>query len=58
MKERVGILLVEDDTVDVMTVKRAFKEINVSNPLVVTANGEEALTYLRDARQRGSSEKC
>jgi len=40
-------LLVEDDSVDAMTVKRAFKDLKVLNPLVLTANGEEALQYLR-----------
>ena len=52
MKEGLGILLVEDDVVDVMTVKRAFKEIKVTNPLVVAANGEEALAYLRDEKNK------
>jgi CheY-like chemotaxis protein len=42
------ILLLEDDTVDAMTVKRALKELHVSNPLVRVSNGEEALVYLRD----------
>ena len=42
------ILLVEDDQVDVMTVKRALKEIHVANPVVNLENGEEALKYLRD----------
>ncbi|MDO8206274.1 MAG: response regulator, partial [Gallionella sp.] len=42
------ILLVEDDQVDVMTVKRALKEVKVTNPLVNLENGEEALQYLRD----------
>lgn len=42
------LLLVEDDQVDVMTVKRALKEINVINPVVNLENGEEALAYLRD----------
>ena len=42
------ILLVEDDQVDVMTVKRALKEIHVTNPVVNQENGEEALKYLRD----------
>lgn len=44
------ILLVEDDQVDVMTVKRALKELHVTNPLVERENGEEALAYLRDTR--------
>lgn len=43
------ILLVEDDQVDVMTVKRALKEIRVINPIVNLENGEEALKYLRDS---------
>ncbi|HSM99110.1 MAG TPA: response regulator [Gallionella sp.] len=42
------ILLVEDDQVDVMTVKRALKDIHVTNPVVNLENGEEALKYLRN----------
>ncbi len=42
------ILLVEDDKVDVMTVRRALNDIRVTNPLVNLENGEEALKYLRD----------
>ena len=42
------ILLVEDDSVDTMTVKRALKEIGVSNDLICVTNGEEALEYLAD----------
>ncbi len=42
------ILLVEDDEVDAMTVKRALKDLHVTNPLVLRENGEEALAYLRD----------
>lgn len=44
------ILLVEDDEIDVMTVKRALRDIENQNSLVVTENGEEALEYLMDAR--------
>jgi len=40
-------LLVEDDNVDVMIVKRALKDLKVTNPLVNTVNGEEALKHLR-----------
>lgn len=42
------LLLVEDDRVDVMTIKRALKEIKVSNPVLHMENGEEAIAYLRD----------
>lgn len=46
-------MLVEDDNVDAMTVKRALKDLKVTNPLVRTANGEEALDYLRnDANEK------
>lgn len=41
------ILLVEDDTVDVMTVKRALKELGVGNPVLAMEQGEAALAYLR-----------
>ncbi|HEU0234406.1 MAG TPA: response regulator [Gallionella sp.] len=44
------ILLVEDDQVDVMTVKRALKEIHVTNTVENRENGEEAMKYLRDPK--------
>lgn len=48
MEDRlINILLVEDDAVDVMNVKRAFKKSNITNPLYVATNGLEALTLLR-----------
>jgi CheY-like chemotaxis protein len=48
MDERViNILLVEDDEVDIMTVKRAFAKNNITNPLFVAHNGLEALELLR-----------
>jgi CheY-like chemotaxis protein len=50
MSERViNILLVEDDEVDVMNVKRAFKKVNITNPLYVATNGVEALSMLRSS---------
>lgn len=45
------ILLVEDDVVDAMTVKRALKEINVTNHVYVAGNGEEALVWLRNGTE-------
>jgi CheY-like chemotaxis protein len=42
-----NILLVEDDEVDIMTVKRAFKKGNITNPLYLAGNGIEALALLR-----------
>jgi CheY-like chemotaxis protein len=40
------ILLVEDDRVDIMTVQRAMKKIDVSNPLYIARTGVEALGML------------
>lgn len=48
MQNSKPILLIEDDSVDVMTVKRAFKELDVTNQLVSTSDGEEALEYLNN----------
>ncbi|MHB1462773.1 MAG: response regulator [Armatimonadota bacterium] len=48
MNTRKSILLVEDDKVDAMTVKRALREINVTNLLATVNDGEQALEYLRD----------
>ena len=50
MKTRRPILLVEDDVVDQETVRRALKEIKVTNRLEVAPNGEEALKYLRNEK--------
>jgi CheY-like chemotaxis protein len=53
MEEKViNILLVEDDEVDVMNVKRAFKKSNISNPLFVAGNGLEALEMLRSSNEK------
>ncbi|MES2730576.1 MAG: response regulator [Bacteroidota bacterium] len=47
------ILLVEDDDVDIMNVKRAFKKNNITNPLAIANNGMEALEKLKgNAEQR------
>ncbi len=45
--EMINVLLVDDDDVDVMNVRRAFKKNDISNPLVVASNGLEALAVLR-----------
>lgn len=49
------VLLVEDDTVDAMTVKRALKELRVQNELVHTTDGKKALEYLRTP---GNAKPC
>ena len=47
MPKSLPFLLAEDDLVDVKTVKRAFNQYNLANPLYVVANGAEALAFLR-----------
>lgn len=47
MQNSKPILLIEDDDVDVMTVKRALKDLKVTNKLVPMGDGEEAIEYLR-----------
>jgi len=42
------ILLVEDDSVDAMTVRRAMRDLHVANPVVHSLNGEDAIKYLAD----------
>jgi CheY-like chemotaxis protein len=42
-----NILLVDDDEVDVMTVKRAFARANITNQVFVATDGIEALALLR-----------
>lgn len=49
MKGKKPVLLVEDDEVDVMSVKRAFTDLNIINSLEYAGNGEEALNYLRNS---------
>ncbi len=55
MRSSKPVLLVEDDSVDAMTVNRAFKDLKILNPLVHRTNGEEALDYLRG---QGNGKPC
>ncbi|HON92028.1 MAG TPA: response regulator [Sedimentisphaerales bacterium] len=48
MRNANPVLLVEDDAIDTMTVRRAFRDLKLNNPLAHATNGEEALAYLRN----------
>jgi CheY-like chemotaxis protein len=52
-EKMLNILLVEDDQVDVMNVKRAFEKNRIANPLFVAGNGVEALELLRSKQIPG-----
>ncbi|NOQ36265.1 MAG: response regulator [Methylococcaceae bacterium] len=45
------VLLIEDDSVDIMTVKRCFKRLKIPNELWIAENGEEALKILDSSTQ-------
>lgn len=49
MTNVLNILLVEDDDVDVMNVRRAFAKHHITNPLFIARDGVEALEMLRDS---------
>ena len=49
---QVTILLVDDDKVDTMAVRRSFRELNITNPVIATRNGIEALECLRGENGR------
>src|ERR1700752_1304937 len=48
MKNNRPILLVEDDKIDAMTVRRAMKDLKITNTLVHVYNGLEALDHLKN----------
>lgn len=52
MNHKQTILLVEDDKIDIKSVKRAFDDLRISNPLYITNNGEEALAYLKNVKNK------
>jgi CheY-like chemotaxis protein len=55
MRNLKPVLLLEDDSVDAMTVKRALKDLDVKNPLVRVLNGEQGLEYLQN---KANAEPC
>jgi CheY-like chemotaxis protein len=44
---QISILLVDDDAIDVMNVRRAFEKNNLTNPIHEAGNGLQALEMLR-----------
>ena len=49
---KLSILLVEDDKIDIMTIKRALTELKIVNPVVVCENGLEALNFLNNTEHK------
>jgi CheY-like chemotaxis protein len=50
LERTLNILLVEDDQVDVMNVRRAFERNRITNPLYVAGDGIEGLEMLRSGK--------
>jgi CheY-like chemotaxis protein len=46
------ILLLEDDIIDQMAVQRAFKELKITKKLIIVNNGEEALEFLKNKKNK------
>lgn len=50
----INILLVEDDTLDVMDARRTLDRMDILYKMHVAKNGEEALEYLSELKQTGA----
>jgi len=46
--DRISFLLVDDDDVDIIGIKRAFKKYNINNAVVRAKDGIEAMAILND----------
>ncbi len=44
---KLNVLLIEDDEVDIINVKRAFQKSEIEHPLYIAKHGKEALSMLR-----------
>jgi len=53
----VTLLIVEDDEIDVMGIKRALDSLKVANPIMVADDGIEALEILRGTNGREKLEQ-
>ncbi|HHN65438.1 MAG TPA: response regulator [Nitrospirae bacterium] len=55
--EDYSILIVEDNTDDVLLIKRAFQQCGVVNPLRFVTDGEQAVAYLKGTGEFGDRKK-
>lgn len=52
MSDNVTFLIVDDDEVAVMSIRRAISKLRLTNPVEVVGNGLEALERLRENQRR------
>jgi len=57
MNGKYTLLLVEDDSNDVLLIQRAFQKASMANPLQVVTDGEEAVAYLSGEGHYGDRQK-
>jgi len=57
MRDVVNILVVEDDEIDVESLKRIFAKKEIKNPVFYAANGIEALDIMRGENNRAKVPK-
>lgn len=51
------VLVIDDDDVDVMAIKRSFKKLKIANPIHVARNGLEGLEVLRGKADTAALER-
>src|SRR5262245_27138176 len=51
MDNNCPVVMAEDDRLDQMSARRAFKELNISNPLIIAENGRHAIEILENTAQ-------
>jgi len=57
LNKPVTLLIVEDDELDVIGIRRALESLKVANPLIVANDGVEAIEYLRGENGREKLEQ-
>ncbi len=50
----VSIMIVDDDKIDIMALRRCFRALDIQNPVVEARNGVEALAQLRGTEGEGA----
>jgi CheY-like chemotaxis protein len=56
VRSKYDILLVEDDTNDILFIERAFRQAQLNSPINIVRNGDEAVAYLSGEGQYANRE--
>lgn len=52
MKKKLQILLIEDDTIEVMKFVKVIENLTLKHEIIETSNGEDALRFLNNTKQQ------